>query len=107
MNCSSKRGLSFRGFTAMIVLFWSRATRDLLKYRMPIVTIARRQKLAVVAAAGASEGGPEPETKRGRYKLDYAPGTLREKLYGPGRARLGRDHPAARLRGVPDRPGSR
>ena len=23
--------------------------------------------------------------RRGRYKLDYAPGTLREKLYGPGR----------------------
>jgi alkanesulfonate monooxygenase SsuD/methylene tetrahydromethanopterin reductase-like flavin-dependent oxidoreductase (luciferase family) len=22
--------------------------------------------------------------RRGRYKLDYAPGTLREKLYGPG-----------------------
>ena len=26
--------------------------------------------------------------RRGRYKLDYAPGTLREKFYGPGRARL-------------------
>ncbi|MBV8457025.1 MAG: LLM class flavin-dependent oxidoreductase [Acetobacteraceae bacterium] len=36
--------------------------------------------------------------KRGRYKLDYAPGTLREKLYGPGRARLRADHPAARFR---------
>jgi FMN-dependent oxidoreductase (nitrilotriacetate monooxygenase family) len=36
--------------------------------------------------------------KRGRYKQDYAPGTLREKLYGPGRARLGTDHPAARYR---------
>jgi alkanesulfonate monooxygenase len=36
--------------------------------------------------------------RRGRYKQDYAPGTLREKLYGPGRARLGADHPAARFR---------
>jgi len=45
--------------------------------------------------------------KRGRYKLDYAPGTLREKLYGPGRARLGADHPVARFRGVDHRPGSR
>jgi alkanesulfonate monooxygenase len=44
--------------------------------------------------------------RRGRYKLDYA-GTLREKLYGPGRARLGRDHPAAKFRGVTDRLGSR
>jgi alkanesulfonate monooxygenase len=35
--------------------------------------------------------------RRGRYKLDYAPGTLREKLYGPGRARLGADHTAARF----------
>jgi alkanesulfonate monooxygenase len=42
---------------------------------------------------------------RGRYKLDYAPGTLREKLYGPGRAQLGGDHPAARFRGVAGRPG--
>jgi alkanesulfonate monooxygenase len=38
--------------------------------------------------------------RRGRYKLDYACGTLREKLYGPGRARLGWDHPAARFRGA-------
>jgi alkanesulfonate monooxygenase len=36
--------------------------------------------------------------ERGAYKRDYAPGTLREKLYGPGRARLGADHPAARVR---------
>jgi FMN-dependent oxidoreductase (nitrilotriacetate monooxygenase family) len=36
--------------------------------------------------------------RRGRYKRDYAPGTLREKLYGAGRARLGAAHPAARLR---------
>lgn len=35
---------------------------------------------------------------RGLYKRDYAPGTLREKLYGPGRARLPADHPAARYR---------
>jgi hypothetical protein len=38
--------------------------------------------------------------RRGRYKLDYASGTLREKLYGPGRARLLADHPAARFRGT-------
>jgi alkanesulfonate monooxygenase len=34
--------------------------------------------------------------ERGAFKADYAPGTLREKLYG--RARLGADHPAARVR---------
>ena len=44
---------------------------------------------------------------RGRYKLEYAPGTLREKLYGTGRARLGTDHPAARFRGVANQPSSR
>jgi FMN-dependent oxidoreductase (nitrilotriacetate monooxygenase family) len=36
--------------------------------------------------------------RRGRYKRDYAPGTLREKFYGTGRARLGAEHPAARFR---------
>jgi alkanesulfonate monooxygenase len=36
--------------------------------------------------------------RRGRYKMDYAPGTLREKLFGAGRARLGQCHPAARYR---------
>ena len=36
--------------------------------------------------------------RRGRFKLDYACGTLREKLCGPGRARLGADHPASRFR---------
>jgi FMN-dependent oxidoreductase (nitrilotriacetate monooxygenase family) len=35
---------------------------------------------------------------RGVYKCDYAPGSLREKLYGPGRARLPDTHPAARVR---------
>jgi len=40
---------------------------------------------------------PELQT-RGVYKRDYAPGTLREKLYGPGRARLPASHPAARVR---------
>jgi alkanesulfonate monooxygenase len=40
---------------------------------------------------------PELQT-RGVYKHDYAPGTLREKLYGPGRARLPASHPAARVR---------
>jgi alkanesulfonate monooxygenase len=44
--------------------------------------------------------------RRGRYKLDYAPGTLREKLYGPDRARLGVDHPASRFRpGNPENVG--
>ena len=33
-------------------------------------------------------------TRRGRYKSDYRPGTLREKLYGAGRARLVAPHPA-------------
>jgi alkanesulfonate monooxygenase len=36
--------------------------------------------------------------ERGAFKRDYAPGTLREKLYGPGRSRLGNDHPAAAYR---------
>jgi long-chain alkane monooxygenase len=40
--------------------------------------------------------------RRGRYKLDYALGTLREKLYGPGRARLAGDHPAAKFRCIAD-----
>jgi FMN-dependent oxidoreductase (nitrilotriacetate monooxygenase family) len=33
--------------------------------------------------------------RRGVYKRDYAPGTLREKLYGPRRMLLPNDHPAA------------
>jgi len=40
---------------------------------------------------------PELQT-HGAYKHDYAPGTLREKLYGPGRRRLRDNHPAAKLR---------
>jgi FMN-dependent oxidoreductase (nitrilotriacetate monooxygenase family) len=36
--------------------------------------------------------------RRGVYKLDYALGTLREKLNGAGRARLPSTHPAARVR---------
>jgi alkanesulfonate monooxygenase len=44
--------------------------------------------------------------RRGRYKLDYAPGTLREKLCGSGRARLGADHPAARFRASADHSSS-
>ncbi len=36
--------------------------------------------------------------KRGRMQKDYAPGTLREKLYGGGRGRLPEPHPAARHR---------
>jgi long-chain alkane monooxygenase len=36
--------------------------------------------------------------KRGRYKRAYAPGTLREKLFGAGKARLRSPHPAAKLR---------
>jgi len=37
-------------------------------------------------------------TKRGRYKSEYAKGTLREKLFGAGRARLNEQHPASRYR---------
>jgi long-chain alkane monooxygenase len=36
--------------------------------------------------------------RRGVYKTKYAPGTLREKLFGPGRARLVAPHPAAAFR---------
>jgi alkanesulfonate monooxygenase len=36
--------------------------------------------------------------RRGAYKRDYREGTLREKLYGAGRARLPAEHPAARFR---------
>ena len=36
--------------------------------------------------------------RRGVYKREYRPGTLREKLYGPGRARLPQNHPAAAYR---------
>jgi alkanesulfonate monooxygenase len=38
--------------------------------------------------------------ERGLYKTVYAPGTLREKLYGPGRARLPASHPAAKVRPI-------
>jgi alkanesulfonate monooxygenase len=38
---------------------------------------------------------------RGAYKTDYAPGTLREKLYGRGRRRLLATHPAAQFRQEP------
>lgn len=37
-------------------------------------------------------------TRRGRYKPEYAKGTLREKLFGAGRARLDAPHPAAAYR---------
>jgi FMN-dependent oxidoreductase (nitrilotriacetate monooxygenase family) len=36
--------------------------------------------------------------RRGLYKTEYAPGTLREKLYGAGHARLPSTHPAAAVR---------
>ena len=35
--------------------------------------------------------------ERGVFKRDYAPGTMREKLYGPGRSRLNDDHPGRRF----------
>jgi len=35
---------------------------------------------------------------RGLYTTEYLPGTLREKLYGAGRANLAPPHPAARHR---------
>jgi FMN-dependent oxidoreductase (nitrilotriacetate monooxygenase family) len=37
-------------------------------------------------------------TRRGRYKTAYGKGTLREKLFGEGRARLSAPHPAAGYR---------
>jgi alkanesulfonate monooxygenase len=37
-------------------------------------------------------------TRRGRYKTAYKQGTLREKLFGEGRARLDAPHPAVRCR---------
>src|ERR1700684_4056765 len=37
-------------------------------------------------------------TRRGRYKDAYAKGTLREKLFGQGRARLAAPHPAVQYR---------
>ena len=37
-------------------------------------------------------------TRRGRYKTAYAEGTLREKLFGTGRARLAAPHPAVQYR---------
>ena len=36
--------------------------------------------------------------RRGRYKEAYRPGTLREKLFGAGRARLAAPHPAVQYR---------
>ena len=44
--------------------------------------------------------------RRGVYKLDYMPGTLREKLFVPGQARLPSDHPAARVRPTASRHGA-
>jgi FMN-dependent oxidoreductase (nitrilotriacetate monooxygenase family) len=38
--------------------------------------------------------------RRGRYKTEYAPGTLRQKLFGRG-DRLGAEHPADRFRYAP------
>ena len=42
---------------------------------------------------------------RGVYKTAYAAGTLREKLYGHGRARLPASHPAAAYRAPANRRG--
>jgi len=36
--------------------------------------------------------------RRGVYKSEYRPGSIREKLFGPGRARLSDDHPGAKFR---------
>jgi long-chain alkane monooxygenase len=36
--------------------------------------------------------------RRGVYKREYREGTLREKFYGPGRARLPESHPASAYR---------
>lgn len=40
--------------------------------------------------------------RRGLYKTEYAPGTLREKIYGPGREFLRDDHPGAGRRKQPE-----
>ncbi|MFT0865392.1 LLM class flavin-dependent oxidoreductase [Pseudomonas sp. CAM1A] len=40
--------------------------------------------------------------RRGRYKTAYAEGTLREKLFANGEARLPAGHPGARYRNTPD-----
>jgi hypothetical protein len=37
-------------------------------------------------------------TRRGRYKKAYSEGTLREKLFGTGRARLDATHTASQYR---------
>jgi FMN-dependent oxidoreductase (nitrilotriacetate monooxygenase family) len=39
--------------------------------------------------------------RRGLTQTEYGPGTLREKLYGPGHARLPDDHPGTRFRDLP------
>jgi alkanesulfonate monooxygenase len=44
--------------------------------------------------------------RRGVYKREYRPGTLREKLYGVGRARLPENHPAAAYRYNSKQPGA-
>jgi alkanesulfonate monooxygenase len=36
--------------------------------------------------------------RRGRYRTEYPAGTLRDKLFGPGHARLSPPHPAASFR---------
>jgi hypothetical protein len=38
--------------------------------------------------------------ERGIYKRDYEEGTLREKLFGSGRARLVKSHPGASFRTI-------
>jgi alkanesulfonate monooxygenase len=49
--------------------------------------------------------GVVPELqKRGLYKRAYAPGTLREKFFGLGRAKLPSNHPGAIARGVASGP---
>ncbi len=42
--------------------------------------------------------------KRGLYRTGYEPGTLRERFFGPGSARLPASHPAADYRRSPDTP---
>lgn len=45
--------------------------------------------------------------RRGLYRTSYEDGTLRERLFGQGRARLPGSHPAARFRGGANLSGSR
>jgi len=62
------------------------------------VVVGTPEKVADAIEAWFDQTDVEELTRRGRYKSAYRPGTLREKLFGAGRARLERPHPAVRYR---------